>query len=285
MKPTAIDVPYILKVNGLFPKKALGQNFLVDQGALKRVSNAAEIDSDSVVLEVGSGLGSLTRFLAWHARQVVAVELDQALLAISKQMLSENTNVEFVQGDILKLDPARLMPHAGYLVVSNIPYYITSALIRHLLESDKKPSRLVLTIQKEVADRLCAVPDDMNLLALSVQVFGAPRIVGLIPAASFYPKPDVDSNIIRVDLFAEPAIKSEYLDLFFTLTKAGFSQKRKMVRNSLSAAMRWNPETTNHLLESAGIDPQRRAETIFLEEWGLLVEKVGEFDPALLSRN
>jgi len=160
----------------------------------------------------------------------------------------------------------------GYIVVANIPYYITSAIIRKLLNSSEKPSRMVLTIQEEVARRICAGPGDMSLLALSVQVFGTPEIVLTIPADAFYPSPKVDSVTLRIDLFQQPVIEEEKLDTFFRLIKAGFSQKRKMLRNTLSAGLHLPREQVDALLTQAAIDPQRRAQTLSLQEWGTLTD-------------
>jgi 16S rRNA (adenine1518-N6/adenine1519-N6)-dimethyltransferase len=274
---TSLDLPLLnvaalLRVHGLSPKKSLGQNFLVDPAALERIVQAAEIPPQAEVLEVGPGLGSLTRYLAASARRVVAVELDQALIPVLEDVLRPWPNVEIVHGDILEIDPARLVSQPGYWVVANIPYYITSSLIRHLLEAPLKPQRLVLTVQREVAERITAKPGDMSLLALSVQIYGQPKIALRIPAGAFYPPPKVDSSAVRVDLYPEPRIPADRLDLFFKLAKAGFGQKRKTLRNSLSAGMSVPAEATATLLESAGIDPQRRAETLSIDEWKVLTD-------------
>jgi 16S rRNA (adenine1518-N6/adenine1519-N6)-dimethyltransferase len=265
-----LNVTALLRAHGLSPKKSLGQNFLVDDAALERIVDAAEILPESSVLEVGPGLGSLTRYLAQSARRVVAVELDANLIPALQEALRGFTNVEIIHGDMLKLDPAQIMREDGYLVVANIPYYITSNLIRHLLEGKARPSRLVLTIQREVAERITAKPGDMSLLALSVQVYGKPAVVARIPAGSFYPAPDVDSSAVRIDLFPEPVIPLEALEDFFRLAKSGFGQKRKTLRNSLGAGLSWSGEQTAQMLQAAGIDPQRRAETLSLEEWRVL---------------
>ncbi|RPI77498.1 MAG: 16S rRNA (adenine(1518)-N(6)/adenine(1519)-N(6))-dimethyltransferase, partial [Chloroflexi bacterium] len=148
----------------------------------------------------------------------------------------------------------------------------TSALIRQLLEARLKPRRLVLTVQREVAERITASPNDMSLLALSVQVYGKPVITGTIPAGAFFPAPNVDSAIVRTDLYPEPLIPFPQLPIFFRLAKAGFSQKRKTLRNSLAGGLALPPQDVQNLLESAGIDPKRRAETLTIEEWKQVVE-------------
>lgn len=267
-----LNIAALLRDYGLSPKKGLGQNFLVDPEALRKIIQAADILPGALVLEVGPGLGSLTRGLAQVARKVVAVELDEGLLPLLSKVLAGFPNVEIVQGDILEIDPPHLMGEAGYLVVANIPYYITSALIRHLLSPEIKPARIVLTVQKEVADRICAGPGDLSLLALSVQVYGAAKKVLRIPAGAFYPAPKVDSSVVRVDLYAQPLIASDDLEDFFKLARAGFSQKRKTLRNSLSAGLHLPPDRVATLLDSVEIDPRRRAETLSLPEWKRLVD-------------
>jgi 16S rRNA (adenine1518-N6/adenine1519-N6)-dimethyltransferase len=257
----------VLKRYGLRADKRLGQNFLQDPSALEKIANAAEIQADDCVLEIGPGLGSLTRYLAVSARQVTAVELDPDLLAPLKAILTPHPNVRIVHGDILDLSIADLVDQTGYIVAANIPYNITSAIIRHLLESPSKPRRIVLTIQKEVAERICAQPGDLSLLALSVQVYGQPSIRAKIPAGAFHPAPNVDSAILRIDIYDEPLIPAEMLDRFFKLIKAGFSQKRKTLRNSLSSGLHIKPAEAESLLTSAGIDPMRRAETLSIAEW------------------
>jgi 16S rRNA (adenine1518-N6/adenine1519-N6)-dimethyltransferase len=267
-----LDVPALLHQYGLRPRKGLGQNFLLDESALREIVSVADLGPDDCVLEIGPGLGSLTRHLALAARIVTAVELDRDLFAPLKKVLAPYKNVRLVQGDILALDPSALVDASGYVVVANIPYYITSAVIRHLLEHSPRPRRIVLTVQKEVARRICAVPGDMSLLALSVQVYGRPTIAARIPAEAFYPAPSVDSAVVRMDIYPEPAIPSTLLETFFRLAKAGFGQKRKTLRNSLASLL--GREGAESLLAAAGIDPMRRAETLTLEEWGKVSEEV-----------
>jgi 16S rRNA (adenine1518-N6/adenine1519-N6)-dimethyltransferase len=262
-----LDVPRLLRQYGLHPHKSLGQNFLMDESALRLVVEAAQISPQEVVLEIGSGLGSLTRHLALRARLVVAVELDSDLIPPLKLVVGQYPNVQVVEGDILALDPVQLVFQQEYVVVANIPYYITSALIRHLLEAKIPPQRLILTVQREVAKRICASPGEMSLLALSVQVYGHPEIIAQIPAGAFYPPPNVDSAILRIDLFPSPPIPSSDLDTFFRLSKAGFSQKRKTLRNALSAGLALSPAKVEAMLSAAQIDPMRRAETLDIPEW------------------
>lgn len=265
-----LNTTALLREHGLRADKSLGQNFLSDRASLEKIVHAAQIQPDDVVLEIGPGLGSLTRYLALSAKTVTTVELDRDLIPVLQAVLAPYPNTRIIEGDILKVSPAQLMDSADYLVVANVPYYITSAIFRHLLETSPRPRRIVLTIQKEVAERICAEPGEMSLLALSVQVYGQPKITDILPAEAFFPAPKVDSAILRVDMYPESIIPAPLLNTFFLMAKAGFSQKRKTLRNSISAGLRMSPSDTGQLLESAGIDPMRRAETLSLSEWQTL---------------
>jgi len=273
-----LDIPTILQSYNLRPDKRLGQHFLIDQSALEGVIEAADIQKSDVVLEIGAGLGSLTRLLAIHSRNVLAVELDFTLIPPLEEVISGFPNVEIIQGDILRLNLNQLMNVSGFLVIANIPYYITSVLIRNLLETSRPPKRLVLTLQREVAERICASPGKMSVLALSVQVYGKPDIMAYIPSAAFYPQPNVDSAILRVDRYPEPQIPISLLPTFFRLVKAGFSQKRKTLRNSLAGGMRWKPDQSEAILYQSGINSMRRAETLNLKEWGELADIVSKLE-------
>jgi 16S rRNA (adenine1518-N6/adenine1519-N6)-dimethyltransferase len=287
--PPDIDIQDLLRRYNLRPNKRLGQNFLVDQVSLRRVVEAADLSEHDTVLEIGPGLGSLTRLLAALAGRVVAVELDVDLIPALMEVLTGLHNVQVVQGDILAINLAELIGVSlqngdvtapGYLVVANIPYYITSALIRHLLEAPRLPRSLVLTVQQEVAERICSRSGEssseaaLSLLALSVQVYGEPHIKAQIPAGAFFPPPTVDSAVVRIDLYPAPLIPAPLLPGFFRLAKAGFSQKRKTLRNALSAGMHWSTAETAALLANAGVDPNRRAETLSMDEWQNLTSVV-----------
>ncbi len=252
----------------------MGQNFLVEHKTLKKIVNSAGVTQQDSVLEIGAGLGSLTRLLAAQAGEVTAVEIDQRLVPVLREVVNEFPNVRVVEGNILALDPGQIVGKEGYVVVANIPYYITSAIIRHLLENPLKPARLVLTMQREVAERICAEPGELSLLALSVQVYGTPVIAGIIPAKAFYPAPKVDSATLRVDLHPQPLFNDRQRGQFFTLIRAGFSQKRKMLRNTLAAGLHISADEASTYLTAAGIDPHRRAQTLNLVEWKTLVNEM-----------
>jgi 16S rRNA (adenine1518-N6/adenine1519-N6)-dimethyltransferase len=272
LNPPPLNIPALLRQYGLRPEKRLGQNFLVDPSAIRQVVRSAEISPDDIVLEVGAGLGNLTRYLAIAANRVIAIEVDHRLIPPLQKVLSPYPNVEVVHDDILNLDPVDLVQEQPYMVTANIPYYITSAVIRHLLETRIRPYRVVLTVQHEVADRICVYTGNRNLLALSVQVFGNPKIVTRIPAGAFYPVPKVNSAVVRVDIYPNPRIAVQYLETFFYLIRAGFSQKRKTLRNALAASLTLSAAEIEQWLKSAGVDLHRRAETLSLDEWANLVQ-------------
>jgi 16S rRNA (adenine1518-N6/adenine1519-N6)-dimethyltransferase len=268
-----LNIRQLLSQHDLHPDKRLGQVFLVDNRSLRRIVEVAQLSPEETVLEIGPGLGSLTRHLAIEARLVVAVELDARLIPPLEEVLARYPNVRIIHGDILSLDPSVLLDKQEYLVVGNIPYYITSQVIRHLLETEIKPQRIILTIQREVAERICAEPGDMSLLALSVQVYGRPTITHIIPANAFYPKPKVDSAVVHIELFHKPLIPREQIDAFFLLTKAGFSQRRKTLRNAISAGIGMETKTAVEMIMNANIDPRRRAETLSMQDWSLLTNE------------
>ena len=262
-----LHVSKLLKRYALKPRKSLGQNFLTDHNALLKIVRDAEINLEDQVLEIGAGLGSLTRLLAVHAKNVVAVEIDQSLFPALEDITRPFENVRLVKGDILAIPPETLFAQGGYKVVANIPYYITSVLIRHLLEAEIKPDRLVLTMQREVAERILTRDEKMSLLSLSVQVYGEARIASQIPAACFYPQPTVDSSVLIIDVYDSPILDESGIRSLFRLAHAAFNQKRKMLRSSLRPLLGAETDAVAGILEAAKIDPRRRPETLALEDW------------------
>jgi 16S rRNA (adenine1518-N6/adenine1519-N6)-dimethyltransferase len=261
---------------GLRPRKSLGQHFLADEVHLRRIVAAADLSKADAVLEIGPGPGNLTRLLAEKAGCVIAVELDDNLIPLLRQTFADAPHVHIVHGDILQLEPAYLLRQCKpsempipYKVVANLPYYITSAVIRHLLEGRHPPSLLVLTVQREVAQRIVARPPEMSLLAVSVQYYAEPRLIARIPPGAFTPPPKVESAIVRLDRRPHPAVAVAPED-FFRVVSAGFGQRRKQLRNSLAAGLGLPSEVATSALEAAHIQPARRAETLTLEEWGAL---------------
>jgi len=263
----------LLRQAGLQARKSLGQHFLVDGAYLKHILAAAELSGDDRVIEVGPGLGILTRALAERAGRVLAIEKDENLTSLLKDNLREFSNLTVVNQDIMKADTAALIGElqAGtsrrYKVVANLPYYVASPVLRLFLEAQIKPERLVVMVQKEVARQISAHPGDMSLLSVGVQLYGQPKIIKYVPARAFYPPPEVDSAILRIAVYPSPRVDVE-IDSFFVLVRAGFSAARKQIANSLSHGLDLPKEEVLSLLARAGVDPQRRAETLSIEEWG-----------------
>ena len=287
MTASHLSLSALLKKYNLRPRKGLGQNFLADPFHLQTIVDTAEVTRKDVVLEIGPGPGTLTRLLAERADQVIAVEIDPAMVELLRIEYAALTNLTVVEADILEtkidvllatalrqtsLSPSPDQAWPAYKVVANLPYYITSAVIRRLLEVSLPPSRLVVMVQKEVAQRIVAKPGKMNLLAVSVQFYGRPSVVHRVPAGAFYPSPKVDSALVRIDVFSQRPVDVRDLDHFFRVVKAGFGQKRKQLKNSLTVGLGRASADIVATLQATGIDPTRRAETLTLAEWAKLAE-------------
>ena len=269
----SVEVKRLLRQSGLRAKKGLGQHFLIDEKTLETIVIAAELSPEDIVIEVGPGLGILTIELARRAGKVIAVELDTKLASLLKRRLASLPNVNIVNADILKVSPTQLLGgENNYKVVANLPYYITSPILRYFVEASPKPSSMVVMVQKEVGEAIVASHGKMSVLAVSLQVYSKPKIVSYVSSQSFYPPPKVDSAIVRFDLFPEPAVKVNDIDSFFKVVRCGFSSPRKQLRNSLAHGLEVKPAEVGLLLEKARIEPQRRAETLNLEEWARLYE-------------
>jgi 16S rRNA (adenine1518-N6/adenine1519-N6)-dimethyltransferase len=264
------EVKRLLRDYNLRPDKRLGQNFLIDEAAFQRILAAADLSGDACVLEIGPGLGGLTRKLAQHAAQVIAVEVDRRFEPALRQVLGSVQNVRLVWEDILQVNLAGLLGERDHVVVANIPYNITSAVMRRLMETENPAYRVVLTVQREVAERVVARAGDMSLLALSVQLYGEAQVTGQIPAGAFYPRPKVASSILRIERYEKPRIAPDMIDRFFQLAKAGFGQKRKKLRNSLASGLGVSTDQVETWMQAAGIDPAQRPQQLNLEQWGAL---------------
>ena len=256
------------------PKKSLGQNFLRDEHHAKRIVAAAEIESHEIAIEIGPGEGALTQHLVQAARKVIAIELDASLIPVLQQTLrvSETLRVlNIVHADAMAVDFATLLQEHGepanapVKFVANLPYYITSAAIRKILESGLNVGCIVLTIQKEVAERIVAKPNDMSLLALSVQFYGTPTYVQTIPPGAFYPPPKVHSAVIKILPHAGP--RPIDADTLFHVARAGFAMPRKQLRNNLAARLGLSKLAADALLLACAVDPTRRPETLGVDEW------------------
>jgi 16S rRNA (adenine1518-N6/adenine1519-N6)-dimethyltransferase len=269
-----------LKANGLWAKHGLGQNFLVDSEALEKIVGATDLVSDDLVIEVGPGLGTLTEELTKKAGKVLAVEIDdklaQLLNVYMAQLLKNNDitieqhkNFKLINSDILKINVPELVGKRKYKVIANIPYYITSKIIKLFLTTVNKPESIVLLVQKEVAERICAKKGDMSILALSVQVYGTPEIIGIVPRSSFFPSPAVDSAILRISNigYTLPDVPENVL---FRNIKFGFASKRKTLVNNFSSAYKLDKSVIIDILKSKNIGPNARAEELDLSDWANL---------------
>lgn len=261
------DIRRLLRKYRLKPDKGLGQHFLVDPGSLRRVIEAAELSREDSVLEIGAGLGSLTRAIAAVAGRVVAIEFDRRLIPPLEEAVAGLANVRLVNDDILSLEIGSLMEGGAYRVVANIPYNITSALIRRLMETPNPSRLIVLTIQREMAERIVSAPGKMSLLALSVQIYGRPSLEAYIPATAFYPRPKVDSAVLRIDAGDDPRVAAELIEPLFRLARAGFGQKRKKLVNALASGLGVGRSEVLEWLVAAGVPPDARAQELGLESW------------------
>ncbi len=262
--------------SSLRPRKSLGQHFLKDRSVPPRIAEAANIEPGDGIVEVGPGLGvpteELARRLDPERGRLVAVELDDNLLPSLRERFAFMPHVSFLHADVLEVPPQALSGGRPYKLVANIPYYITSAILRHFLETKDKPQSLTVMVQREVAERMAARPPDMSLLAVSVQFYGKPKIMFRVPPGAFNPPPKVDSAVIRVDVYPEGesplSVRSE--KHFFHIAQAGFGQRRKQLANTLSSGLSLPKEQIIGALTEAGIEPSRRAETLTMQEWARL---------------
>ena len=269
----------LLKRQDRKPQKGLGQNFLTSKGVLGDILRAASLKKSDTVLEIGPGIGTLTRELAQCAKRVIAVEKDSVMVDILKETTKDLPNIKIVHADILKTKLQSLirlsysqLNRIKFKVVANLPYYITSPVIRMFLEVPEKqfasaPELLVLMVQKEVAQRICAKPPRMSLLAVSVQVYGKPSIVSYVKKGCFWPQPKVDSAILRIAPLINADRKLINADIFFKIARAGFKQPRKQLINNLSQELKLSRHQIETWLSQVGIQPTQRAETLSVEDW------------------
>jgi 16S rRNA (adenine1518-N6/adenine1519-N6)-dimethyltransferase len=260
------DVRTAMKLAGIKPNKGLGQHFLVDRPSLEAIVDAAGVTQDDTVLEIGPGLGVMTRPLTRQAGRVVAVETDHILADLLRRDSPKSLTV--AEQDILTFDLAGLPPR--YKVIANIPYYLTSKIFRFLIESSNPPAVMSLLIQKEVAERIVAAPGKLSVLALSIQYYGRPEIVRVVERHKFWPPPDVDSAVLRVVLTG-PAFAADRARLF-RLIKAGFGEKRKQLKNALAGGLNLSPDYAADLLAATKLAPTVRAQELDLRAWQRLYD-------------
>jgi 16S rRNA (adenine1518-N6/adenine1519-N6)-dimethyltransferase len=274
----------LLKEFEVRPDKSLGQNFLVSERLLESIIEAAELTPRDVVLEVGAGLGTLTYRLAQECQRVIAIEFDHRLIPLLRRTVEPCQNVDIVEGDVLAIDPGdQVSP--PYKLVGNLPYNIGSAVLRHFLEADLQPTLLVVTVQREVAERIVAGPGEMSLLAVSVQFYSRPRIVAKAPPGAFYPSPRVGSAVLRLDVYPSPPVAVHDVRRFFKVVRAGFSQRRKQLRNSLSQQLNLPVQEVVLALQRSGVEPQRRAQELSLEQWARICEELPDGENGVDRRN
>ena len=275
----------LLRQFGFKPRKRLGQHFLIDEAVLGRILSAAELSPGDIVVEIGPGLGILTEELARRGASIVAVEVDAKLVALLRKRLADFPDVRIVRADILKVTPRQLLreelpasdPARSYKVIANLPYYITSPVLSHFLEAQPRPSEMVVMVQKEVGETIAAAPGKMRSISVKTQFYSKPVIVSYVPAASFYPPPKVDSVVLHLDVYSQPPMELSDVSGFFDIVMHGFSSPRKQLRNSLAHSLQLPPDQLASLLEKAGIEAKRRAETLSLEEWRELWKVLAPF--------
>jgi len=270
----------IIRKHGFTFKKSLGQNFLIDGNVLDRIIEAAELDKTRGAMEVGPGIGSLTERLAQEAGKVASVEIDRRLIPILKDVMSPYPHVNVVQGDILKIDLRQLWQEqfeglAGVSVVANLPYYVTTPIIMKLLEERLPIENIVVMVQKEVAERMSAKPGgkEYGSLSIAVQYYCEPELVCVVPGKAFIPPPNVDSAVIKLKRRSSPAVDVPDEDRFFRVVQAAFAQRRKTLANNLTSfSGKERKGELAELLREIGIQPERRAETLSLQEFALVCE-------------
>jgi 16S rRNA (adenine1518-N6/adenine1519-N6)-dimethyltransferase len=265
---SANNVKGILEKFDAKPKKNLGQNFLIDKNILQKIINSSDIKPDDIILEVGPGVGTLTQELTKIAKRVIAVEKDNTMCKILKESLKNYKNIEIINADILKFQ----IKEKKYKVIANIPYYLTSPLIRKFLENANPSQEIILMVQKEVAQRICAKIPDMNLLAVSVQFYAKPKILFNVSKNSFWPVPKIDSAVIKIT----PHKNSDNIspDLFFKIVKAGFSHPRKQIAGNLSKSLKMNKKEITEWLIKNNLSPTQRAETLTIQDWRNLARDI-----------
>ena len=274
--PLREQISFLLRKNNIRPKKSFGQNFLIDDEALKRILVAANLSKTDTVVEIGPGLGVMTEHLARDAKNVIAVEVDEKLATLLKERTRDTPNLNVIRGDILQMSPSVFVPENGYVVVANLPYSIASGVLRHFLEADKKPQRMIVMVQKQVAENICASVGHLGILGISIQVYSDPKLLFVLKPDSFYPSPKVESAVIELTIFDEPKIAPNLIDAFFTTVRAGFRTPRKQIKNSLALGLEVPTAKTGEWLLDAHLDPQQRPQNLTIEEWGHLTKIINQ---------
>jgi len=267
------NLQLLLKKHGLEPQKRFGQNFLVDEDLPQKIVAIAEIDAEDTVLEIGPGIGAITRALAPKAKWVIAIEKDREMVNILQDTLEGLKNVKVIQGDVLRIPFPELQLPAFYRVIGNLPFYLTAPVIRMFLESKEvKPLSMTLVVQKEVAQRICSKPPRMSILANAVQFYADPELISVISKKSFFPQPKVDAALIKITPKSLPTGDSK---MFFKIMKAGFSHPRKQLANNISKDLKIDRKKVEEWLSKNDIGPTQRAETLKVDDWLNLTKTCG----------
>ncbi len=261
------EIKDLFRHYGLSANHNLGQNFLISETVYSKILEAADLKPDDTVIEVGPGTGFLTEKLVDRVKKVIAVEFDAGMVRLLRERFLNVKNLEIVHSDIMKFwiqDSG--VKNRQYKVVANIPYYITSPLIKLFLQSECQPTSLVVLVQKEVAERVCGLIGN-GVLTFETQLFGTPKIIATVPPGAFWPSPTVDSAILQITVHPKPLLSKEETEQFIRLIKFGFGQRRKKLSNSLESGLRLEVAEVRTLLVEAGIDPHLRAEALAMEDW------------------
>ncbi|QSX07615.1 16S rRNA (adenine(1518)-N(6)/adenine(1519)-N(6))-dimethyltransferase RsmA [Alkalibacter rhizosphaerae] len=271
----------LLKKHGFTMNKRFGQNFLTDENIVRKIVDAAHIQPTDVVLEIGPGIGTMTRELCDRAQTVLAVEIDDKLIPILKETLADKDNCRLIHGDILELDMVeelKKIDASSFKVVANLPYYITTPIIMGLLEKDLPLESITVMIQKEVAQRITASPGgkDYGALTVACGYYTRSELAFIVPATVFYPRPKVDSAVIHLEVLSGERMGNKEKKAFFTVVKAAFGNRRKTLLNSLSNNLSLEKEEVRQLLQLAGVEEGRRAETLSFEEFHSLAMAYGQ---------
>lgn len=264
----------ILSHYHLNPNKTYGQNFLMDETILEDMIDVAEVGKDDVVLEVGPGIGNLTERLLARAKKVISIEKDPQFVTVLKLLKKQHKNFEYELGDVLSVDFQKLIGKENYKVVANIPYYITGKIVQLFVKAEHKPESLTLLMQKEVAENIVAKPGQLNLLAISTQLYGEARLVTVVQANKFYPAPKVDSAVVHIKLFGKPKYKIEDEKKLFGVMRACFTGKRKQLHNTLTNNLKLDKVVVEKILQELKIDPKVRPQQLTIQQWLDLTKKL-----------
>jgi 16S rRNA (adenine1518-N6/adenine1519-N6)-dimethyltransferase len=268
-----VEPPPLLKRFGVTPRKSLGQHFLVDEFALHDIAEACRLDETSTVIEIGAGPGALTEELAKRAGRVVAVELDEELVTLTRRRLEAYANLELLAADVLDYTPLELLEEGGasppYVACGNLPYYITQPVVRRLIEATPPPERVVVMMQREVAHRVVGGAGNESLLSISVRLYGQAELMFELPPGAFWPPPKVHSAVVRIERWAEPplVLDDQSRPRFFNVLRAGFSESRKQLHNAIGNSLAIPAPAVLEVLAEAGVAPDVRAQHLSLDDW------------------